>query len=346
MLIPAPRGPLSHGLFPMLRLAPHDLPGEITELAAASTTAAGPDGVEDLQITLFACYALHYTGFEDVASSWEWQPSLLAVRAVLETQFERSLRERADFPRGLTARQLPGYLLRFGIPAAGPSLARYLKHKAPVDQFCEFVIHRSMYNVIEADPHSWCLPRMTGRAKHALVEIQADEYGNGLPGRMHSELFQRMMTELGLDPSYGGYVEQVPAVSLAPLNAASMFGLHRRLRGALLGNLAMIEIGSSFVNSCFSAGLARLGMSSAARWFFDEHIEADAAHEQVAAHNMCGAFAAEFPAEADELLFGASATRKLSQLSDVAMMRNWANGTSSLRPAPVPAVSGGACAQA
>lgn len=326
MKLPAPRGPLSSALFPLLRQTPHDLPGEIKELADSPGLSA-----DDAQITLFACYALHYAGFEDTDSRWEWSASLLAVRGALEEHFERSLRALAGTLPVLTARELPAYLLQLGAPTAGPSLARYLKDQASVSQFREFVIHRSLYNVMEADPHSWCLPRLTGAAKCALVEIQMDEYGNGLPGRMHSELFQRMMAELHLDPSYGAYVDQVPAVTIAVLNAASMFGLHRRLRGALLGNLAMIEIGSSFVNRCFSAGLARLGTSATARWFFDEHVEADAAHEQIAAYNMCGRFAEEFAAEADEVTFGAIVTGKLSQASNEAMLHNWASGGGSLR---------------
>jgi hypothetical protein len=349
MRLPSPRGPLSSALFPLLSETPHDLPNEIGELAelsgvrilsTASADSPGP-GAEDAQITLFACYALHYAGFDDADSRWEWSPSLLTVRGALEGHFERSLRELAGTQPVLTARELPGYLLRLGTPGAGPSLARYMKDQASASQFREFVIHRSLYNVMEADPHSWCLPRLSGEAKCALVEIQMDEYGNGLPGRMHSELFQRMMAELHLEPSYGAYIDQVPAVSIASLNAASMFGLHRRLRGASLGNLAMIEIGSSFVNRCFSGGLGRLGASAAARWFFDEHVEADAAHEQIAAYNMCGAFAKNFPAEADEVIFGAIVSRKLSQFSDEAMQQIWASGRSSLRDGTLRSVPDG-----
>jgi len=345
MRLPAPRGLLSSALFPVLHGKPRELPGNFKDLlegsgaASRASAVAGKDSEsspeshsnEDVQITLFACYALHYAGFEDVDEQWEWNPSLLALRAALEDDFERSLRVLADYPAGLTARELPGYLLRLGAPTAGPSLPQYMKDQGSIDHFRELVIHRSMYNVMEADPHSWGLPRVAGRAKHALVEIQADEYGNGLPGRMHSELFQRMMAELDLDPSYGRHVEQVPATSLAPINAASMFGLHRRLRGALLGNLAMIEIGSSFVNRCFSEGLKRLATSTASRWFYEEHIEADAAHEQIAAYNLCGSFAEQFPAELHQVLFGANATKKLGQMLDSVMVQSWAKGVSSLR---------------
>src|SRR3712207_8445227 len=47
-----------------------------------------------------------------------------------------------------------------------------------------FRSQRSIYTLKEADPHSWAIPRLTGRAKAALVEIQSDEYGEGRPGRI------------------------------------------------------------------------------------------------------------------------------------------------------------------
>ena len=55
------------------------------------------------------------------------------------------------------------------------------------------LMQRSAYTLREADPHSWAIPRLEGRAKAALVEIQSDEYGGGRPQRVHAELFARAM---------------------------------------------------------------------------------------------------------------------------------------------------------
>ena len=67
-------------------------------------------------------------------------------------------------------------------------------------------MHRSAYQLKEADPHSWALPRLTGAPKAAMVEIQADEYGGGDVERMHSALFAKTMDRLGLDATYGAYL--------------------------------------------------------------------------------------------------------------------------------------------
>jgi hypothetical protein len=100
---------------------------------------------------------------------------------------------------------------------------------------------------------------LRGRAKAALVEIQFDEYGGGRPERMHAELFRCMMDCVGILSTYGAYGDSVPAVTLATGNLISLYGLHRRLRGALVGHLAAFEMTSSIPNRRYGDGLRRLG---------------------------------------------------------------------------------------
>ena len=114
----------------------------------------------------------------------------------------------------------------------------------------EFAIHRSLYQRKEADPHTFAIPRVSGPAKAALVEIQFDEYGSGVLEDMHSELFADTMRALDLDPTYGAYLDVVPAVTLATTNLVSMFGLHRRWRGALglaLADDVAVELGDDLL---------------------------------------------------------------------------------------------------
>jgi hypothetical protein len=46
------------------------------------------------------------------------------------------------------------------------------------------------------------------------------------------------MDGAGLDSRYGRYLDEVPAVTLATVNMMSLFGLHRAMRGALVGHFA------------------------------------------------------------------------------------------------------------
>jgi hypothetical protein len=114
----------------------------------------------------------------------------------------------------------------------------------------------------------------------------------------------------------------------------SMFGLHRRLRGALLGHLAAFEMTSSLPNRAYGNGLRRLGGTPGATRFYDEHVAADAVHEQIAAHDMCGSFAADEPEAAPEVLFGARCAVAVDALGAAALLAAWSRGESSLRRPP------------
>lgn len=284
---------------------------------------------DDLQLALWVCNELSYRGFDGVDDDAEWDPGMLTVRRRLESIVSDALRQSITAPRaepGQVSRQLTELIDGWG----GPDLSGFLAKTAGHDQFVEFVVHRSIYHVKEADPHSWGIPRLDGAAKAALIAIQADEYGNGILSRMHSELFRRMMRSLALDDSYGAYVDYVPGITLAVSNLMTMFGLHRSLRGALVGHLAVFEMTSSLPNRAYSRGLRRLGGTPAARGFFEEHITADALHEQLAARDLCGGLAAQEPELADDILFGAACCLHLDELFAEHVLTNWRNGASSL----------------
>lgn len=327
MHLPTPRGPITAALFERLTRPPHrfDPPA----------VPAGEPVVddEDLQLALFTCYELHYQGFDGVDDRWEWEPSLLRQRGALEERLERGL--EMIVPRPVTPPAHIRHALTELVANAeeGPSLAAFLDRKADLDQFREFVVHRSVYHLKEADPHTWAIPRLRGRAKAALVEIQADEYGGGRLERMHSELFRATMRWLGMDDAYGAYLGRVPAITLATGNVMSLFGLHRRHRGALLGHLAAFEMTSSLPNRRYGRGLRRLGGDAAACLFYDEHVQADAVHEQIAVHDLCGGFAAEHPLLAGDVLYGAACALALDRLFTERILDRWGRGSTLLREA-------------
>jgi hypothetical protein len=211
-----------------------------------------------------------------------------------------------------------------------PQLSPYLERRASVDQFREFLIHRSAYQLKEADPHSWAIPRLDGPAKAALVEVQADEYGGGRPDRVHATLFAKAMRALDLDPGYGAYLHRVPAVTLATVNVMSLFGLHRRLRGAIVGHLAAFETTSPIPNGRYAKGLRRLGYGDQALDFFDEHVEADSVHENIAVYDMAQGLAVSEPALAGDILFGVRALLHLEGRFAAHLLDRWECRSSSL----------------
>ena len=336
MKFPTPRGPLSTALFDLLQetastdTADH---GAFSDLAQ-STVMATSDVLhnEDLQLTLFCLYELHYSGLDGADERWEWNPGLIAARHKMEDAFEQSLRHLVELPAldATTSDSVASVLFDLAAADTGPSLSRYVAKKATVEQLQEFLIHKSVYQLKEADPHTWAIPRLAGRAKAAMVEIQADEYGGGREDRMHSALFARTMRGLGLDDTYGAYVDRVPALTLASTNMMSLFGLNRRLRGAIVGHLAAYEMTSSHPNRLYGNGFRRHGFDKDVTWYFDEHVEADAVHEQIAGRDLAGGLFETEPDQLENIYFGATAALALDALSTARTMAAWESGTTSL----------------
>jgi hypothetical protein len=180
------------------------------------------------------------------------------------------------------------------------------------------------------------IPRLAGAPKAAVIEIQIDEYGQGVAPRMHQEMFKQTMQWFDLDLNYGAYVDAAGAPTLATNNLMSLFGLHRRYRGALIGHLAAYEMTSTQPNRNYGNGLRRLGGDSDATAFYDEHVEADAVHEQIAAHDLAGSFARTEPRCAGDVLFGARCALALDARWAEGLLTAWGIGRSSLRPGEPP----------
>lgn len=335
MKSPEPRGPVSRAVLELLPQAPDAdaiaaLHGTVRHALEDSSGILTDD---DLQLALFCLYELHYSGIDGAHPDWEWEPGLIAVRKEMERDFEAALRGVVELPP-LEPRDSDGVAsVLFELAAAdtGPSVSRFVAKKASLDQAQEFLIHKSIYQLKEADPHTWAIPRLSGRAKAAMVEIQADEYGGGRPERMHSVLFARTMRGVGLESSYGHYVDAVPAITLASTNMMSLFGLNRRLRGAIVGHLAAYEMTSSQPNRLYGNGFRRLGFDEDVTWYFDEHVEADAVHEQIAGRDLAGGLVEAEPDLLEDVYFGATAALTLDGMLGQHIISAWEKGEPSLR---------------
>jgi hypothetical protein len=331
MRLPRPRGPVSEQVFAQLA-TPDPAP------VALSTV---PDAIladDDLQVALWALYELSYRGFDEVDPDHEWSPAVLTTRAALEAPLEEALRAltgpavgRALDEHDTLADQVVAILDDVD---EDPLLAQFMQREATEVQFREFLAQRSLYHLKESDPHAWAVPRLQGAPKVALAELQYDEFGGGRPDRLHSALFARALEGAGLDPAYGAYVDVVSAQTLAVNNAMSFFGLHRRLIGAIVGHLAAFESTSSLPCKRYSRGAGRLGFDERVTDYFDEHVEADAVHEQLAVRAICAALVEAEPDLHHDVLLGASACVRLDALAGLQMTEAWRSGRSSLLVAP------------
>src|SRR4051794_35320771 len=258
MQLPEPRGPLGEALGhdlatrTTLSAATLECADRVSDLATCALTD------EDLQLSLAVCYELHYRGFDGVDESWEWEPDLLRLRALLEHRHTEALRALVG-PLEPTDEAIDRQLSALVAADDSPSLSSFMAKQGSLEQFREYLAVRSVYHLKEGDPHTFAVPRLSGRAKSAMVEIQADEYGGGWAGRMHSGFFAGMMAALGRDDPSGALWDDAPAIAFASVNTMSLFGLPRRWGGAALGPLTAVEMTSSEPSRRYAAGLRRLG---------------------------------------------------------------------------------------
>ncbi|ONI80967.1 hypothetical protein ALI144C_20565 [Actinosynnema sp. ALI-1.44] len=319
--LPEVRGELSAVVVEALR-------GEPADQSYPLDTArhADPYG-DDLQLALHVCYELHYHGFDSVDPRWEWNPELLRLRSAMEQNFLAALRRDVPGDEALTD-ILDDLLVE---PVDGTGVSHFLRDEGEWWQVREYFVHRSIYHHKEADPHAWVIPRLHGHAKAALVAVEFDEFGGGRGDRMHSRLYVDLLAGAGLETGYLHYLDDVPASMIAVVNMMSMFGLHRALRGALVGHFAAAEITTAPSAQRMVNALQRLEADPACVEFFDEHVEADAVHEQLMRRDVIGTLLRDEPELTESVVFGVQATTLLEERFADELLGSWREGRTSLR---------------
>ncbi|WP_063058800.1 iron-containing redox enzyme family protein [Nocardia sienata] len=316
--LPMARGPLSAAVLTLLR----DTPGRPVPDVPDDLDPYG----DDLQLTLHTCYELHYHGFDGVDADWEWDPGLLRIRAELERRFLAAL--RAEVPGGADVTAELDRLLT--VPVAG-GVPRRLRDEGCWWQMREYFVQRSIYHHKEADPVAWVIPRLRGRAKAGLVAIEFDEFGGGHGDRIHARLYADLLRGAGLSDGYLHYLDIVPAPMLALVDMMSLFGLHRSMRGAIVGHFAAVEITSSPASKLMVEALHRFSAHADCVRFYSEHVTADAVHEQVVRREVLDDLLAHEPELAESVVFGIQATDLLEDRCSAQLLDRWRAGESSLR---------------
>ncbi|MFD6426935.1 iron-containing redox enzyme family protein [Streptomyces sp. NPDC060198] len=320
--LPRPRGDLSTRVIGYLAGDRPALPSD------AEVRLADPFG-DDLHLVLYALYETHYRGFASVGEDLEWDPALLAVRSAAESHFLAAVRARTSGDADVaTAVQS---LLVEPVGDDGTGVSHHLLHEGSLWQLREYAALRSLYHLKEADPHLWVVPRLRGRAKAAMVAIEYDEFGAGRAENVHARLFADLMADLDLDTTYGAYLDAAPAEMLATVNLMSLLGLRRSLRGALVGHFAAVEITSSPGSRRLGQALRRVGAGSAAQRFYDEHVEADAVHEQIVRREVIGGLLEDEPWLAADMVLGIEATVLLEDRLAAHLLSAWRENRTALR---------------
>src|SRR4051812_16322893 len=318
MQLPQPCGPVSRRVVECL--------ARPTPAEPAVALGVGPVLTDrDVQLALWSLYELSYRGFDGVDPRREWDTGLIELRLLIEGRFEAELRAatRARVAAAVgRGDDIADWVLDLVAGDDGPQLSPYLRRSATADQMRDYLRERSVQQLKESDPQAFLVPRLTGAAKVALAELQYDEFGGGRPERLHQTMYAQTLAAAGLDSGYGAYINDVSAISLAAANVMSLFELNRRLLAAGVGHFAAFEASSSVPSRRVASGLERLGLGEAAD-YFDEHVEADAVHEQIATRDICGSLVREDPSLVGEIVFGVASALHLDALSGEELLKRW-----------------------
>jgi hypothetical protein len=105
----------------------------------------------------------------------------------------------------------------------------------------------------------------------------------------------------------------------------------------------VFEMTSSLPNGRYAKGLRRLGYGEDVTEFFDEHVVADAVHEQLVRRGVIAPLLAAEPALAADVVFGIRASGFLADRFGETILDSWAVRRPSLRiplpDAPTPVVA-------
>lgn len=326
MQLPQARGNLSDHVFATLVRPAGDCRMHVVE----------PDDDEDAQVTLWILQQLSFRRIDEVDPAWEEDPTFLLVRHELERRVEEELRDAATVP-SCAPEDVPAALTDLIDRTEGPSLSQWIFDDGEVDHLHEFVLHRAAYQLQEADPHSFAIPRLAASTcKTALLQLQLDEYGGAEPSEAHALLYADTMHALGLraEPD----LDRLPATTLATNTLLNWLGRSRRLLPACLGHLAVFEMTSVEPMARYAAAVRRMvpgDAGTAAARFYDVHVAADALHSSIATERLISGFVADQPDEAQEVLFGAAALLYVEDRFARHLIERWTCHESSLRE-PLP----------
>jgi hypothetical protein len=320
-LLPWPRGPLSAFVVSALQREPGTL-GPTPRLAGVDVLRD-----DDFGLALYLCYEVHYRNLAE--PFWRDDPQLLEFRRELEGIFVEHLHEaiRLATPTdSIGATTALDELIR---RSSENSLSVFLSESGTLEHFRELCVHHSAYQLRDADPLAFGMPRHADDTRATAGSVESASSGST---DSPSNLFAATMVALGLDPSYGSYVENLPAVTLALVNLTSMFSLERKWRAALVGHLAVSDMTSSEPMYRYGQALARFGIGPEGRRFYDVKSNINARHTVIARERLVAGLIGAVPHLESDLLFGAAALLVLEENFEKHVLDAWWHGRTSLVP--------------
>lgn len=206
--------------------------------------------------------------------------------------------------------------------APAPSISgQYFRERVGEAGYRRLLAIASLDGLVEASQLSRTLGGVSNDIQAVMTRLLVEEYGGGRLNRKHSTFFTAMLTELGMLTEAESYFELVPWEVLAAINHSFLLSERKRFYLRYVGGLLHTEISVPAAFDNYRAAAERLGMSGAARGYWELHIKEDERHGQWMLHDVALPLAAKYMEEAWEIVLGYDQQRLMSDRAGAAIER-------------------------
>jgi hypothetical protein len=241
-----------------------------------------------------------------IEAAWQrWEMAQLDVDAL----------RSADVPAWLRARAAED------LDPPASEAGRYFRDHAGVAGYRRLIEIASLDGLVEASQLSRTLGGVSNDVHAMLTRVLVEEYGGGRLQRKHSSFFTVMLEDLGMRTEPEAYFDTVPDDVLATINHSFLLSERKRFFLRYVGGLMYTEVSVPAAFRNYRDAAARLGLSEAARGYWDLHIREDERHGRWMLHDVALPLAARYPEHAWELLLGYDQQRLMSARAGAAVAR-------------------------
>jgi hypothetical protein len=179
----------------------------------------------------------------------------------------------------------------------------------------------SLDGLVEASQLSRTLGGASNSVHAMMTRLLVEEYGGGRLARKHSSFFITMLEEFGMSTEPEFYFEAVPWEVLAAINHSFLLSERKRFYLRYVGGLLYTEVSVPAGFENYRAAAERLGLSEAARGYWELHIREDERHGRWMLEDVALPLATLYPADAWELVLGYDQQKLLSERAGAAIAR-------------------------
>ncbi|HEX8492063.1 MAG TPA: iron-containing redox enzyme family protein [Pyrinomonadaceae bacterium] len=278
-----------------------------------------------LQRVLYRINRLKFFWYDDLSNYDNERSSYLrSVRNRIEEQWQewesaqlnREALRREDVREGLLRRAALDVL---PIPSDG---GLYFRDEATEAGYRRLLAIVSLDGLVEASQLSRTLGGVSNEVHAVMTRLLVEEYGGGRLNRKHSTFFTAMLTELGMRTEPEGYFRLVPWEVLATINHSFLLSERKRFYLRYVGGLLYTETSVPAAFDNYRAAAQRLGMSEAARGYWDLHIKEDERHGRWMLHDVALPLAAKYSNEAWEIMLGYDQQKLMSARAGASVERS------------------------